>query len=136
MKLEEIKPMRSKFKLSSSNKEYSVRPFTLEDEIWAVNTLGASIDNVFVGGSINYDNFTRILYRIICDKSDFKRVTTMTYDDNGDEVEESIGGYKKFQTMVMNDDDKTSILKAFTEILKKSRPEIGKALESDSKKKG
>ena len=139
MKLEDIKPPRSSFKLSSNNKEYFIRPFTLEDEIWAKNTLGDDIDNIFRGDSVDFDQFTRLIYRVIGDKSDFKKVTSTTYDDDGDEIELSIGGYKKFQTMVYNMDDKISILKAFNEVMAKSRPEIKAGMDvkdTNDKKKG
>jgi len=136
MKLEEIKPKRSSFKLNTSPKEYFIRAFTLEDQIWFKNNIGGEISDIFSGDDVNFDQFSRLIYRLLCDKSDFKKTTVVSFSEDGDEIEESIGGYKKFQRLIITAQDTNNILNAFNEAWRNSNviPSEDDGANTDKKK--
>jgi len=135
MNLEEMDESPSKFILGDSDKCYFIRPFNLNDEIWAKNEIGEDIDHIFFNGNVDWDMFTRLLYRLILNKENFIQENVVSVDEDGVENEKPFGGYKKFQTMILTMEDKVSIITAFNNVMSKSRPANNEETDIDDKKK-
>lgn len=138
MELEEMIPTNGSFKLCKSEKVYKLRPFNLEDEIWLKKTFGDKIVELFGGEVIDCDALSQIAYHQLIDKSDFKKIEIKTFDDNGDEITNMVGGYKLLARKAHGMKDKTEMLLAINETLGLSRPEVKERADNaqdDLKKK-
>lgn len=124
MKLEELIPQEGKIKLVDPEKEYILRPFTLQDEVWVRKTFGDEIDKIFQPDCVDLEGLSRIAYHQLADKSDFVVREVTTVNEEGEEVTERIGGYKLFMSRVKGINHKMELLFAVNETLGASRPDM------------
>lgn len=134
LKLEDIKPLPGKFKLEITGKEYVLRPFNVEDEIWLRQTYGDKIAELFSETNLDTEALCRIAFHQLADKSDFKKVEVTSINEEGEEVEAFVGGYKLLMTKIQGMQEKIDILLAINETLGISRPKI-KEIAGDADKK-
>jgi len=138
LKLEDVTPMTGKFTLKQTGKEYSLRPFNLSDEIWLRQTFGEKLAVMFGGGNIDALALCQIAFHQLEDRTDFKKIEKISFDENGDEIKESIGGVALLMSLVQGMAEKVDILLAITETLGVSRAkvqEMADKAETDQKKK-
>lgn len=143
LSLEDLIPTTGSFKLASTGKEYTLRPFTMADEIWLEKTYGGDgvIQKIFT--DFDFLKIMRIAFNQLTDpqKEDFKVQSVKYIDDEGKEIEMTLGGYKLLYTLVAGFSEKLDVLKALTKTLGISRPAIEKmdeqikAEEAEAKKK-
>jgi len=136
MNLTEMVPRESKFKLASVKKEFTLRPINLEDEIWLKREYGdARIQEIFE--QIEIEPISRIVYRLITpeDKSFFKKRTIEIVTEDGDSLEEEMGGLKLFRFMIHGWDEKLALINALIENIGLSRPEVKEVNKKKAKKK-
>jgi biotin operon repressor len=126
LKLEDIRPRPSKFKLEATGKTYKLRPFNVEDEAWLKQEFGEKINDYFSEKNIDPVALTRIAYRLMIDRSDFKKKTITEIDENGEEFKTSIGGYRLLMSMISGMKEKEEILLAINETIGLSREAVEK----------
>ncbi len=128
MELAYLKPKETLIKLESVGREYTLRPINLEDESWIQETFGERLAEALE----NSNDLSRIIYRLIKDKSDFKLQEVKIIDEEGVETVEKIGGHKLLKRMISGLDDKMQMIQAFNTVLGVSRPEAEENDENES----
>ena len=131
MKLEELMQTASEFKLATTGKNYTLRPFTLRDEIWLSNEFGGDLSDAFSPERFDFSIVCRIVFRLIADKTDFIEREVDDVDENGKEVSIMLGGYKLLSGMIRGEEEKVAVLNAMNVCIANSRPEYK---EEDKKK--
>lgn len=138
MKLEDLNPKDAVFKINQfGDQEFTIRKFTLSDEIWLNQTFGTSLQEIFK--SVDMDAISRIIFHQLApdDKLVFqKQNVKLVNDDTGEVTEETIGGYRLLQKCipggVSGTIEKTVLLNALLETLGVSRPEPEKKSEMET----
>jgi len=123
MELSELVPRDSKFFLRKADREFTIRPFELRDEIWLQEKYGDAIQDVFE--KINMVEISRIAFRqlTIEDKQFFKKQEVKIVNEEGDEITEILGGLDLFRSLISGWGEKTAIIEALGKSLGMSRPE-------------
>ena len=103
-----------KFNLAMKG-EHKLKRFTLADEIWMLNEFGEDLANIFNKENFNMDIISRIVFRLLEDKSMYKAISVIDYDEDGEEIEKKIGGYKLFQRSIVGVKEKIKVLNACVE---------------------
>jgi len=120
MKLEDIRPERASFKLKATGKEYFIRPFNLDDELWLQRTYGEGLKKIFDQG--RFHDICRIAYRQLEDRSEFVKQKVKIVNEQGDHEETEIGGLDLFYAIVRGMEEKMAILQALLSAIGLSRP--------------
>ncbi len=136
MDLSYIRPKEAVLKLGNPRREYTLRLINLDDENWIRENFG----NKLQAALEDPNDLSRIIYRLIKDKSDFKVRGETIIDEEGNEVVEKIGGYMYLKKMVCGMKDKIAMITAFNEVLGVSRPviddiDVDDIEDNDDKKK-
>lgn len=125
MDLLSLKPKLSKFKLTSisEDREFFLRPITLEDEVWLSENFD-DLNAVFT--ELRMVEISRIVFRLMTpeSKSFFKGQAVITVDEDGNEKEETLGGVAMLRTAISGYDNKINVIVALLECIGLSRPEI------------
>jgi len=93
MKLENLTPKPVKLELNE--KIYIFRPVNLEDFVW-IGREFSSIDKIF-SGNVDFKALSRIAYRLLTDKSAYKLVEEVDYNEDGEVSTVKIGGVRLFE---------------------------------------
>lgn len=122
MRLEDIRPLRSSFKLAATqDREYFIRPFSLDDEIWMNKTFGADgIKAIFDRGE--WPKICQIAYHQLEDKEPFLKQKITLVNEEGEKAEHEVGGVKLFHALVRGQNEKLNIIQALLEAIGISRP--------------
>lgn len=131
MKLEDLKPKPSKFYLSKTQKEYKLRPWTLQDQIWMNQEYGDKIKDIFSEENVDIVAISRMAYRLLTDKSDFKATEVKDIDEDGNEVTYNVGGYKLLINSVNDLEEQLALLSAVVECIGLSMPEVEELKKAD-----
>lgn len=124
MKLEDLKPRPSKFYLSYSDKWYTLRPWTLNDQIWMNQEYGERINEIFSEKNIDIVAIARMAFRLMEDKSDFRAREFTAIDEDGNETTQTIGGYKLLIARVKTVKEQLQLLASVVECIGLSMPEV------------
>jgi hypothetical protein len=138
--LEEIIPQTGEFTLSQTKKTYHLRPFSVSDEIWLKANFGGDKEIQRVFDEFDLMSISKIAFHQMVeqDKVDFKKAKVKIVNDDGDEEEFELGGYKLLFGMISGWQEKRAVLMALLQTIGVSRPAIEKLKEqqdSDFKKK-
>lgn len=131
--LEDLVPEKSAFKLKIPNKEYTLRPFNLEDEVWLQKKYGNEIESIFK--ELRIKEICEIAFHQLEDKSDFKKREVKFVNDEGDELVEIKGGVDLLYSLVSGFDEKIAIINALMATIGVSRPIVEKLTKEDGEKK-
>jgi hypothetical protein len=137
MKLENLTPRPSKIYLSSMGKEYTLRPWSLKDQIFMNQEYGDRVNEIFNKDKIDLVAICRMVYRLIADKNDFKAIEVNEIDENGNEIKYKLGGYKLLIHKVTDYKDQVKLMTGLLECIGLSSPELKelKNLGEESEKK-
>lgn len=124
MKLEDLKPRPSKFHLSFNDKWYSLRAWTLQDQIWMNQEYGDKVNHIFNEKNIDIVAISRMAYRLLEEKADFKAKEIKTIDEDGLEKVEMLGGYKLLIARVRTIQEQMNMLAAVVECIGLSMPQV------------
>lgn len=124
MNLEDLKPRPSKFHLSHNDKWYTMRPWTLNDQIWMNQEYGDKINEIFNENNLDIVAIARMAYRLLDDKKDFLAQEISGIDEDGNEFTEKIGGYKLLITRVNTLKEQLALLASVVECIGLSMPEV------------
>jgi hypothetical protein len=133
MDLEKIRPENIKLEIKRTGNEYEFRLVNLLDETWLKKQYGEKLAELFTNESVDMDPLCRLAFRLLVDKSDFKKIETNSIDEDGNEVVKTIGGYKLFMSKFQGEEEKTQLLVAIGRTINNSRPEVKE--EKEIKKK-
>lgn len=134
MELSNIVPREASFTLKSTGRTYKLRLINLEDENW----IQEEFQGDFVAIFEDNDKLSRLIYRLIKDKTDFIKKEVIIVDEDGEKTTESIGGYRLLKRMTCGVSDKCAMIQAFNETLGVSHPvdsEDSEEPTEESKKK-
>lgn len=124
MKLEDLNPRPSKFHLSYNDKWYTMRAWTLNDQIWMNQEYGDRINEIFSEKNLDIVAIARMAYRLLEEKNDFKAREFVTIDEEGNEETQKIGGYKLLIARVKTIKEQLALLAAVVECIGLSMPEV------------
>lgn len=124
MKLEDLKPRPSKFYLSFNSKWYTLRAWTLQDQIWMNQEYGDKVNHIFNEKNIDIVAISRMAYRLLEEKSDFKAKEVKTIDEEGLEKAEMLGGYKLLIARIRTVEEQMGMMAAVVESIGLSMPEV------------
>lgn len=96
------------------------RQINLSDEIWMKDNVDVS--KVF-SDNVDMIGLSRIMYRLLVDKSVCARKVFKSFDESGIEIEEIVGGVDRFRSKFHGEKGKLDLLVSFSELLRMSRPE-------------
>ena len=135
LKMQDIRPKPSSFTLAYNNKTYRLRAVSLEDEIWMNQTFGERLNDVFK--ELQMEHICRIVFRLMesdC-RPDFASTTVKIINETGDEVSETMGGYRLLMAMMTGGpDEKIHVINALMETIGLSRPVAEKIVKDDADK--
>lgn len=136
VKLEEIIPKRSEFKLLKTKRSYALRPLSLDDELWLQHTYGDQLEKIL--GEIRMKEICQIVFHQMEEESKAyfaaKDITFM--DDNGESKTHRVGGAALLLCMISGGmTEKLEIFNALMETVGISRPIQDRLVASDQLKK-
>lgn len=95
---------------------YHVRKKNLADLIEFKKMFGDSLEGLFAGeGAVDFEGAAKVVYMLLLDKSGYKAKEVVTFDLDGNEKKEMVGGYKALLQEIETDEQKIALLQAFTE---------------------
>lgn len=128
MELEQVFPTEfGSFKLKATKDHVHVlRKFTIEDHAWVKTNLGMTIVEVLQLGDKDplemWEKLSRVIYRLLLDKSPFQKQTVQTFDEDGEKKTEVMGGPTLLRLSMAGTREPTDVMAAFTQCLKESDP--------------
>jgi len=133
IKLEDLVPTSGKFFLKTMNKEYTLRPVNLQDELWMNKELKVVTFDDVLG---DLEKLTRLVFRLMDDehKKDFLVKEVQFVNEDGESVTGKIGGYKLLACTICGVEEKNAVVTAALNCLGFSE-ELLKKLEDEQKKK-
>ncbi len=122
--LNEILPQPSEFFLGAKNKTYKLRPVTLADEAWILETFGESYKEMLAGKYMHH--VARAVYHQMTEegKRDFPLTGVKIQNEKGESEETVIGGYLLFMTLIRGSKEKSEILMAYRQCVGMSSPKV------------
>lgn len=116
MKVSELKPRKSSFKLSLTGKEYFMRSVTPNDHALIEKNIG-SLKDTFETGKIF--NLFKIAYILLEPEStfDFAKKQVTFIDMDGNQVTETTGGFALFASMLSSLDEQFDVIRAVLECM-------------------
>lgn len=136
MKLSEILPSKTNFKVAALDDELNLSPITLADEIWMSEVYGENgIKEIFE--RVNFAEICRVVYRLLDNesKSKLKKQKVIIYNEEGEESEVEIGGVKLLYALISGWDEKNHIMGALLKCLGFTEQMVDDLAESSGKKK-
>lgn len=135
MKLEDLQPKRSSFYLSAFDKEFYLKPFNLEDEIWLKQEYGERVNEFFNHLNPDFHELCRVIYRKLEDKSEFKTREFIEVDEEGNENSIKLGGVDALKRSIIGQKEKYDVFYALNECIGVSRPQLEQVDKKKAKKK-
>lgn len=131
MALEDLIPRKSKIYLSHTDKYYTLRPWTLQDQIWMKQEYGEQAKEIF---SLELDKLdlgvvARMIYRLIEDKDDFKAKEFKEINEDGVEEKIKVGGYKILLGMIKGFKEQIDLIASLAECIGASNEYLGQIRE-------
>lgn len=136
MKLSQVLPKSISFNLRLLGDNLTLRPVTLEDEIWIADTFGESgIEEIFE--TVNFVEISRLVYRLLDDdsKPKLKKQDVTYYNEEGEETIVSVGGVQLLYRLISGLDEKEAIIGALLKNLGFTDKMLDELGDSSSKKK-
>ena len=99
-----------KVSVEIQDKTLEFKQISINDEIWMQDNV--DIAKIF-GEEIDLVSLTRLMYRLLVDKSEFPRKVVKTFNEEGAEVEETIGGLYAFRELFHGQLGLKKLLEAF-----------------------
>lgn len=135
LKINDIRPQASKFKLKYTGKEYRLRPMSFDDELWLHRQFGDQVEEIFK--ELKIEPICRIVYRLMEneDRSDFTERTVTIIDENGKKASDTLGGARLLMAMIIGGlEEKISIVQACLDTVGASRAVVDKLTNTKEKK--
>ena len=134
MKLEEFILDEPKFLLSSTGKQYELRVMNISDRAEMSRLCGGDdkVQETFT--KRNWKIISRLVYRLLKDKSEFMASKEHIIDDDGFEKEITLLGHEKLHQAIMNQEEEFQVISALTASIIKGDPIAKKAVEDEVKK--
>ena len=122
--LNEILPQASEFYLEAKKKTYHLRPVTLADEAWIIETFGETYKEMLMGRHMHL--VARAVYHQMTEegKRDFPLTGVKIMNESGQTEETVIGGYLLFMALIKGSKEKTDILMAYRQTVGMSSPKV------------
>ena len=104
-----------------------VRKKNLEDLISFKKMFGDNLGGLWASeGVIDFEAAAKVVFTLLLDKTPYAAKEVLTYDLNGTEKKEMIGGYRLLLQSIETDEQRAELLEAFTfgmtEDVKKKTP--------------
>lgn len=134
MKLEELFPVLPEFTLKATGKSYKLRIPNLDDNSQFKQWAGAdpeAMGKVFE--NLNWVVLSKMIYRLLVDKSDFKGFSETVINDDGVEVNQFVPGPAvMMRNVVGGQAEGLEMVRALIEAMRKGDPLVDKAMREDS----
>ena len=136
MNLTDLKPRQSKLKISTIKEELTLNPITLSDEAWLSEVYNPDeLQKIF--SEVNIKEISRIVFRLmnIEGKKIFKKQSVDFVTEDGEVLEQEIGGVELLRNACVGWEDKLALLNSLIDNMGISRPDVsGDEVEVGKKK--
>jgi len=132
LSIDDILPERASFFLKDKKKEYFLRPINLTDNVWLKNKWGDKVDKIF--DPPDMPELSKIVYRLLEDKSDFRAEDIEYIDDEGETQEKRITGPEKLCESIQGVTEQINIFRALMSTIGISQPVFNEMLEEELSK--
>lgn len=119
--------------ITLGGKEYEMRKFNVEDEVWLKKTFGKGLQLIFQG--LEYDQISRIIFRQLKDKTDFMPTEEEALDDDGYKITKKITGPDMVLRKICGMKEKNEAIYSIVQLLGVSRPIMDKLVEQEMEEK-
>lgn len=128
MQLQELLPDQPEFFLTAKQKTYRLRIPNLEDRARFSEWLGdqATVKKVFE--DLQWPVLSKLVYRLMADKSDFPATTVTEINDDGVEEARLVSGPQMLLRSVTSIDESMKMLGALTTALRMGDPLVDEAV--------
>lgn len=135
LELEDLIPRESSFTLSATEKTYTLRPLSLDDEVWLKRKFGSDIERIFKQQDM--EAICRIIYHQLDEesKAEFGERTVTFVNEEGQKASEKRGGVVLLQCMIRGTEEKKAVIKSLLDVIGVSRPTIEKVFTEEKKSK-
>lgn len=120
--LNELIPKSSEFYLSAKHKTYILRPLSLADEAWILETFGELYKEMLMGKHLPM--VARAIFHQMTEdgKKDFPYSKVKIVNEKGQSEETELGGYLLFMSLISGPKEKSEILMAYRRVVGLSSP--------------
>lgn len=126
MDLASMRPKEARFKLTTfEDKEFVMNPITMDDEAWLGETYGTEgVQQIF--DELRMHEIARIVFRLLNveSKKVFKKQVVEFVTEDGEVTEVELGGVDLLRSSCVGWEDKLALVKALSENIGFSRPDI------------
>lgn len=132
--LNDIVPQEATFSLQATNETYTIRPFSIDDELWLQRTFGNELERIFK--EVRMEAICRIAFRQLVeeDKKKFATRTVKFTNEEGEEAEHQVGGYRLLLCFISGWGEKVEIITALTQAIGVSRKMLDQITEEEKKR--
>lgn len=136
--LKDLNPEGASFTLQSNGKTYRMRPVTLADEKWLIETFGADLQKIFA--EMRMLQIARIVFHQLVeeDKADFAQVEVKVMNEEGLTTTRKMGGAELLFWQIRGLNEKVEIFQALMQTVGISREiqdGLGAEVEDEEKKR-
>lgn len=129
LQLEDIAPERAAFFLKAKKKKYYLRPVNLTDNVWMKGKWGNKIGVIFE--KIDMPELSKIIYRLMEDKSDFLAEDIDDVDDEGEPRSRRVSGPEKLCACIQSISEQIQIFQALMSTIGISQPLMDKMVAEE-----
>lgn len=130
MELTDLFPSKPEFKLSKTDKTYTLRIPNLEDRAKFRELLGSDSNIQKVFNELQWDVIAKLVFRLLEQKEEFEAVKEVGFDDDGVRVTYLVTGPARFMRSVTTIDEGMNVLTALVAALRAGDPLIDKAMQA------
>lgn len=132
--LTDLIPQQSTFTLSATgDKIHRLRPMNLEDHAWVLHTFGSQEEVQKVFTEMDWGQLSRLVYRLLIDKTPFASIQEETLDENGDAEVVKVGGSRLLFQSIRSLKEQIEVQTALLRTIGISQP-IQEKLEAEDAK--
>ena len=134
MELSEFIPEQPVFTISSTGKAYELRIPNLEDRMVMANMAGGQAEIQKVFSELKWGVISKIVYRLMIDKSDFVATAVEEIDDEGNKKKYTATGPQMLMRAIRSQEDGVKMLGALTAAITNGEPLIKEYVKNEVKK--
>lgn len=129
MNLNEICPRKAKIFLSATQKHYTLRPISLEDELWLNERFGSDLEKILNEGRIREVAAIAYHQMEVEDKEDFLAQDVTVINELGEKDTIRLGGEKLLYSLICGPSEKIELYKALMITIGISQPIVDQIQE-------
>lgn len=115
--------------ITLGGKEYELRKVNARDEVWLKEVFGAKLQFIFQ--ELDFDSISKIIFRLLKDKTDFLPHTIEGHDDDGRVIDVFVSGPQRVLEAISGIHEKQEAYFSLMHCIGISRPVVDKMVEEE-----